>query len=945
MKMSDCNSHDLQHQDTDKELPIHPNSSSASGMNRNDIDNALNSEKELGMPLLAIVTAVCNREEVREAGWRIVSGRDRAKVWIYVQNDRTVTPQQGWKLHISASIWSAEEVLRWVLPVLFTENADFKVASSFEVLGDLNEGVRNLSQVGKFITVYPINDDQAIRLATSLDKVTRGLDGPTIPSDRPLASGSLVHYRYGSFAGRQIQTPLGEILSAIVTPDGDLVPDRRLPFYHVPEWTADPFIAAGIATEPPMPQSVVGQYYLIIAKLHQSSQSAVYIAVDVKNAQSCILKQVRLGATGGPKGYGAEDRLRHEARILAHLSPDTRFPTVLELVEQEGELYLAMEDLQGETLETLMHGLLAKGCFLPSEQVVAWGRELCYMLDKIHAYGLVYGDLKPTNIIVTPSGQLSLIDFESTCELDSKARPYRLGTRGYISPQRAARKPAAVTDDIYSLGALLYFLATGAEPSRAPNAFALLDRPPALLNPAVGPELIDVITHCLEPDATKRFLSVASVDAALAQIGPKASVVLPLFGCEPATQAEVDMRYRCRKLAHRLGTSLSKTAHQAPDGSGLAWVSKHAVASGIISRDINTGSAGAVLALAELVAELDDALQRAILIDGARWLITAPRPEGRPVPGLYVGESGIAAALLRAGQVLRDEELINVAAERSRWVATLPYASPDLFNGAAGRLRFHLLLWDETGDANHLLAALEAGKFLLTVAEDTDERGLQWTIPPGYDGLSDRAYIGYAHGTAGIADALLDLFEVTSEERFLVAAQRAGNRLAQLAVPVLEDGSGLDWPSVEGENVGGGLWCHGATGVGRFFLHAAQLSAIKEAIDLAARAARTAARGVRWIGPVQCHGLAGNIEFLLDMFQATGDQTYLSEARSLGRLLEAFKMEQDGLIVFSSESPTVFTPDYLVGYAGIAVCLLRLSDPERLPHQFSRRGFRHYPKA
>ncbi|MFW6074420.1 MAG: lanthionine synthetase LanC family protein, partial [Chloroflexota bacterium] len=105
--------------------------------------------------------------------------------------------------------------------------------------------------------------------------------------------------------------------------------------------------------------------------------------------------------------------------------------------------------------------------------------------------------------------------------------------------------------------------------------------------------------------------------------------------------------------------------------------------------------------------------------------------------------------------------------------------------------------------------------------------------------------------------------------------------------------------------------------------------------------ARTVARGTRHAGATQCHGLAGNIEFLLDIYQLTGDRAYYAEARSMARLLEAFASERDGLLLFPSENLTTFTPDYMVGYAGVAVCLLRLSDPESIPHQLSRKGFRH----
>jgi len=288
--------------------------------------------------------------------------------------------------------------------------------------------------------------------------------------------------------------------------------------------------------------------------------------------------------------------------------------------------------------------------------------------------------------------------------------------------------------------------------------------------------------------------------------------------------------------------------------------------------------------------------------------------------------------------VLEDDMLVSAAAERGRWIASLPHESPDLFNGSAGRLRFHLLLWDETSDDEALAHAVAAGEHLLEAAEqDGDEA--RWRFPPGYDRLSGAAMLGYAHGAAGIADALLDLFDATADERFLSAARSAGRYLRRLAVRVLDDGSGLDWPSTEGDQVFGPYWCHGATGVGRFLLHAAELDALGDAGELAACAARTTALASQRAGPTQCHGLAGKIEFLLDMFQTTKDPAYLGEARRLARLLEAHATERDGLLMWPSDSPTTFTPDYTVGYAGVAVCLLRLADPERVPHQLSRRGF------
>ena len=217
-------------------------------------------------------------------------------------------------------------------------------------------------------------------------------------------------------------------------------------------------------------------------------------------------------------------------------------------------------------------------------------------------------------------------------------------------------------------------------------------------------------------------------------------------------------------------------------------------------------------------------------------------------------------------------------------------------------------------------------------------------MPAGYGRHSGTAPRGYGRGAAGNADTLLDLFEATCEERFLSAAQRAGAWLARLSQPV-GDGSGLDWPEHEHEPLTGASWYRGAGGIARFFLHLATLDAAPGAAEIAARAAHTAARGARMSGPTQCHGLAGNIELLLDAFQATRETAYLTEARVLARLLGTFRIERRGGVAWPGEWPEQFTPDYLTGEGGVASCLLRLAEPEHRPHGLSRAGFRYRPRA
>lgn len=855
--------------------------------------------------------------------------------WVIASHDSSKRPEQGWKLHVAAGVLTAGEVLDRSLPALLDADADFKVSASVRNLATLNDGRAGLSQVGKFITVYPNDDAQAVRLALALDRATEGLRGPAIPSDRALRPQSLVHYRYGGFGALQVRTQLGETLPAIRTPDGSLVPDRRSTAYGAPPWAEDPFITAGIVKEPVAPSRRIGSRYVIVEVLHTSPRSQVYLCLDLNDARRCVIKRVR------DDGNGGLQRLRRESAVLSRLAPDPRFPQPIELLDDAGDLCLAMEDIDGQTMERRMALLREGNVSISAGELVRWAGGLADLLEAIHAKGLIYGDLKAPNVIVTSSGDLRLVDFELAQDRqegrDETQLAFGGGTRGYMSPQQAAGEVPEVADDVYSLGALLYSIATGAEPSFAPDPFALLDRPIELMNPALGPALSGVIRRCLDPDPHRRPASPSAVSSALAD-----SLEADL-GRRPALAEEHDRdlrpaaRAEALSLARRIGDLLCEAVAGMSGDQDSGRVDADFVDEEQGALDLNTGAAGAILGLAESVAEFDDPAHRQPLFQGAHWLAGAPRPAGHRLPGLYVGEAGIASALLRAGQVLADADLIAAAAATGRSVASVPHTSPDLFNGTAGRIRFQLWLWQETGDREHLDDAIASGHHLLGLA-DAGTGLVNWAIPAGYDRLSGRTLTGYAHGAAGIGDVLLDLVEMTGDGQFLEAARGVGRWLERLAQPALEGDMGLNWPVDEKGRPTMAFWCHGAAGIARFLLHLGRVGDHPEAVELARAAALVVTTGTRWAGVTQCHGLAGNIECLLDMYQATRDESYLREARSIGRLLPAFAVERDGRLKVMTDLDRS-NPGFSTGYAGVAACLLRLAHPLTRPHLLSLRGF------
>jgi hypothetical protein len=321
--------------------------------------------------------------------WTVEAGRSPNGGWIFISHSDP-TPPQGWKLHVSANEGSAFETLQRVLPVLLAGTASFKIAASTAELNGLNEGFGGLSQVGKFITVYPKDDAQAVALALGLEQATSGLRGPLIPSDRRLRVGGVVHYRYGGFGDLFLQTPMGQILPALRTPGGGLVPDHRRQKYTPPEWAADPFVAAGVADSVKERERLVGGRYLIVATLYESARGALLSGIDVLAPRTCIIKQARRHTVVGRDGRDACDRLRHEMAILNRFSGDDRVPQVLNLVEQDDELFLVMTDIGGVTLEHYVKASAMQGCLPRGEQLFQWTRKLVRALRMMHEKGILY---------------------------------------------------------------------------------------------------------------------------------------------------------------------------------------------------------------------------------------------------------------------------------------------------------------------------------------------------------------------------------------------------------------------------------------------------------------------------------------------------------------------------------------------------------------------------
>lgn len=158
--------------------------------------------------------------------------------------------------------------------------------------------------------------------------------------------------------------------------------------------------------------------------------------------------------------------LYREARILS-LVVHPAFPAVREIWEAHGRVCLVMSYIRGRTLQMLMNRKLYQGekCFEPDE-VLPWMMQLAEGLSYLHRHSVIYRDLKPSNVMVTDSGQLGLIDFGAACILGDEMEVGEMGTPGFAPPEQYSHVcgPGPWTD-VYEFGALLHFLLTGDYPA------------------------------------------------------------------------------------------------------------------------------------------------------------------------------------------------------------------------------------------------------------------------------------------------------------------------------------------------------------------------------------------------------------------------------------------------------------------------------------------------
>ena len=257
----------------------------------------------------------------------------------------------------------------------------------------------------------------------------------------------------------------------------------------------------------------------------------VYEAVDQKLGRHVAIKLL-IETTDNDSS--ALERFWREARAASSLN-HPGICTIHELNESAETPFIVMELMEGNSLEKLYRGHV-----MPYSKLLEMGVQLADALDVAHRKGILHRDIKPSNIFVTNSGQVKILDF-GLAKLDSasarrrfncRKHSYRpgstMGTIAYMSPEQARGEPLDARSDLFSLGVVLYEMATGRHPFGGATTAVVFDRilnyspaAPISLNPQLPVEFERILNKTLEKDRELRCQSAAELRADLKRLAAK----------------------------------------------------------------------------------------------------------------------------------------------------------------------------------------------------------------------------------------------------------------------------------------------------------------------------------------------------------------------------------------------------------------------------------------
>lgn len=364
-------------------------------------------------------------------------------------------PGQGWKIHISSQMERAQDLLRASIEFCIDRNVAFKALRSAKALFLYNSKNWDRSSSGKFIVVYPVDENSFIDIVFTLDELLKEFSGPYVLSSKRFRSGP-VHFRYGAFSEVYGTNPDGTKFLAIRNNSGELIPDKRTPGAFKPDFLVLPPALAlqdNMATQAPKSQTddfgfdSEDQRFSILGSIKFSNAGGLYLAKDAETNQLVRIREARPLTGLDSIGRDSITRLRREHAILTKLHDVSCIPRAIRYYREWEHHYLASEFIHGQQLLQVIAETYPFVKFQPAKETVGnyknWvervSKRISDAVQAVHSQGVYIGDIHPSNIIIDDSENVYFVDLEDAGYIDEPYAPPGMTAAGFGSKLKHSR--------------------------------------------------------------------------------------------------------------------------------------------------------------------------------------------------------------------------------------------------------------------------------------------------------------------------------------------------------------------------------------------------------------------------------------------------------------------------------------------------------------------------
>ena len=835
---------------------------------------------------------------------------------------------QGWMLYISMIPNHFTDKIHGILSVLSAHGQPFKIVKALSSHKKLNDGELDMNLIGKVITVYLEDKDQADSLIKELRAHTKDIIGP--PMLTAFSLGDNLYIKYGVYQGNIKTDAWGNLNRFLVNNKGDEVKDL---YYNPP--IAPPWDPLPISTEQEAPQRkssrLLNGKYMFYKRIKSDTKGDVIICAYLYKGfipKFCIIKLRKANMFCDEYGRDIRFHLRWQYEVNKDIESHITTPKFIELFESNEMIGLVSECIFGPNLaELASQKMKAEVWSLQTSQfkseLMGHLIQVLRYLQSMHSLGYVHRDIKGSNFLVD-KGKVYFIDLEIAYSFRKNLPSPFIGngTQGFSSPQQAGFNIPIPEDDIYSFGAMLTQLFLGdIEPMR------ILEEDTVHLEEKLffffrSRILVNLILSCLQKDPANRpsWKVIGEIlETYRSGLTEKAKPNL----AEIPEDVPVD--------------ALHEVVQQGIDGLNLPVYSHKGLWTSHVQNQydrevyplgnrhtywaVHRGAAG-VLYLFSIAQRTGMDISGVNEMIGTSWDFIIENVVNHPeslIPGLHFGTAGVAVTIalslnslsLPAGP--HWQKIIGRLILREN-------TNLDLQTGMTGQGLAIL----QCLDVLEIPGALEHLEKIVHTLLGLQEADGAWRKNAG----EATKVNGFAYGIAGVVYFLL---EYGYRYRHASALEGATRGLAYLEKKMIRRKDSINWPNDDSTKNTSAWWCHGGPGISLSFFRGYEVLGNPAYLAIAEKALSKHPLHLVYPGLTQCHGMSGLGEIYLEAWRVTGKEEWWKRAEWIGKAMSMLRMiPEPGKAYWISEASEAPTADLMLGSAGILHFLLHLDNPEKI---------------